>query len=123
MYSILNWFKNSTLRSNLYRIIILFIFCYILIRLYKTSSGSNTNERVIIDVRTKTEWNEGHHPEAIHLPHEHISEYQGDKDKDIIVYCTTGRRANIAKQKLEEIGYTKVTVDKYSSIFQIANNP
>ena len=122
MYSILNWFKNSTLRSSLYRIITLFIFCYILIKLYKTFSSSTTSERVIIDVRTKTEWNEGHHPEAIHLPHEHIGDYQGDKNKEIIVYCTTGRRANIAKQKLEESGYTKVIVNTYSSVFQTANN-
>ena len=64
---------------------------------------SKTEDRVIIDVRTKTEWDEGHHPEAIHLPHEHISEYKGDKDKSIILYCTTGRRANIAKQKLGAI--------------------
>ena len=77
---------------------------------------SKTYEKVIIDVRTKTEWNEGHHPEAIHLPHEHIGEYQGDKDKDIIVYCTTGRRATIAKQKLEEMGYTKVTVNTYEKL-------
>lgn len=77
---------------------------------------SKTEESVIIDVRTKTEWDEGHHPEAIHLPHEHISEYKGDKDKSIIVYCVTGRRANIAKQKLEEMGYTKVTVDTYEKL-------
>jgi rhodanese-related sulfurtransferase len=120
MYSILNWFKNSKLRSQLYVTIILFIFCYVLIRLrlYKISPGSKTEDRVIIDVRTKTEWNEGHHPEAIHLPHEHISEYKGDKDKDIVLYCTTGRRANIAKQKLEESGYTKVTVDTYERLTQ-----
>ena len=77
---------------------------------------SKIDESVIIDVRTKTEWDEGHHPEAIHLPYEHIGEYKGDKDKSIIVYCTTGRRATIAKQKLEETGYTKVTVDKYFNI-------
>ena len=77
---------------------------------------SKTEDRVIIDVRTKTEWDEGHHPEAIHLPHEHISEYKGYKDKSIILYCTTCRRANIAKQKLEESGYTKVTVDTYFNI-------
>jgi phage shock protein E len=116
MYSILNWFKNSTLRSNLYQFIILFILCYVLIRVYKISLVSKTDDRVIIDVRTKTEWNEGHHPEAIHLPYEHISEYKGDKDKSIVLYCTTGRRANIAKQKLEESGYTIVTVTTYEKL-------
>jgi phage shock protein E len=84
--------------------------------MYKISFISKKEERIIIDVRTKTEWNEGHHPEAIHLPHEHISEYQGDKDKSIVLYCTTGRRANIAKQKLEEMGYTKVTVNTYEKL-------
>ena len=116
MYSILKWFKNSTLRSNLYKITILFIFFYVLIRIYKIFSVSKTDETVFIDVRTRTEWNLGHKLEAIHLPHEHIGEYKGDKDKSIIVYCTTGRRANIAKQKLEEMGYTKVTVNTYEQI-------
>ncbi len=81
--------------------------------MYKISSGNKIEDRVIIDVRTKMEWNEGHHPEAIHLPHKHISEYQGDKDKNITVYCATGRRASIAKQKLVEMGYNKVKVEIY----------
>ena len=115
MYSILNWFKNSTLRGNLYRISILFIIFYLSIRLYKMSSVS-IEERVVIDVRTKTEWDMGHYPEAIHLPYEHISQYEGSKDKSIILYCTTGRRASIAKKKLEEQGYTNVTVNTYENL-------
>lgn len=113
MYILLKWFKNSTLRSTLYRLTILFIICYVLVRLYKMIETPKPEERVVIDVRTKTEWDEGHRPEAIHLPHEHISEYSGNKDTKIILYCVTGRRANIAKEKLLEMGYKHIDVETY----------
>lgn len=113
MYILLKWFKNSTLRSVLYRLTILFIICYALVRVYKISELSKPEERVVIDVRTKTEWDEGHRLEAIHLPYEHISEYSGDKETKITVYCVTGRRANIAKEKLLEMGYKHIDVEIY----------
>ena len=110
MYSIINWFKNSTLRKNLYRIILVFIVCYLLVRTYKRLEGNKEDKVVIIDVRTKTEWNISHLPDAIHLPVDHIEEYNGDKNTKIIVYCASGRRASEAKQKLEEMGYKSVKI-------------
>ncbi len=114
MYILLKWFRNSTIRTSLYRLAILFICIYILIRIYKKFDTSTLENPVIIDVRTKTEWDAGHRPEAIHLPYEHINQYNNeDKNRKIIVYCLTGRRANIAKQKLLEMGYTDVHVETY----------
>lgn len=113
MYILLKWFKNSTLRSTLYRLSILFIICYLLLTIYKTLELSKLEETVVIDVRTKTEWEEGHRPGAIHLPHEDISQYSGDKEQKIVLYCNTGRRANIAKQKLLEMGYKNIDVESY----------
>jgi rhodanese-related sulfurtransferase len=115
MYILLKWFKNSNLRSTLYRLTILFIFIYVLIRIYKSFETSTLEKPIVIDVRTKTEWDDGHRPEAIHLPYDHINEYTGDKDKKIILYCATCRRANIAKQKLLEMGYTDIRVESYSA--------
>lgn len=69
--------------------------------------------KFIIDVRTKTEWNVGHHKEAIHLPVSEIKDghsklrhiYKGD---GILVYCNTGQRARYAAQLLRNYGYKNV---------------
>lgn len=66
----------------------------------------------ILDVRTKVEWNIGHHPDAIHIPNgditkKKINKYFNKKDK-IIVYCNTGQRARQASEKLKSYGYENV---------------
>jgi phage shock protein E len=76
---------------------------------------------LIIDVRTKEEYNLGHIEGAILIPYDEIeskiedlSEY---KNKDILVYCRTQNRSNIAVQILQENGFTKIyqMVDGYSN--------
>lgn len=71
---------------------------------------------VIIDVRSKAEYAAGHHPEAVHVPHELF--YAGglpeplrqtDKGERIIVYCRSGRRSGLVKQRLEAHGFSSVT--------------
>ena len=52
----------------------------------------------IIDVRTLEEWNEGHHPDAVHLPHGRFPE-NINKNSRLLIYCRTGRRAEIAVQQ------------------------
>ena len=67
---------------------------------------------VIIDVRTETEWNNGHIEGAILIPYETIGERIGtvvkDKSNRIYLYCRSGRRSGIAKEILEKIGYKDV---------------
>ena len=92
--------------------IILFIFIYLLVLFYHRMSHSSDIKEIILDVRSKTEWDMGHDPHAIHLPHHRIDEYKGDKNGPIKLYCRTGRRATEAKVRLEELGYTNVEVMK-----------
>ena len=50
----------------------------------------------IIDIRTKSEFDQGHHPRAIHLPVNKISEETVrnlNKTAGTLVYCNTGQRA------------------------------
>jgi len=109
MYNILSWFSGSSFRKKIYRTFFLFIIFYLIIRIYHRFSSSVEQKDIIIDVRSKLEWDIGHDPYAIHLPHIRISEYKGDKDQQIKVSCTSGRRADLAKKKLEEMGYKNVS--------------
>ena len=67
---------------------------------------------IILDVRTQEEYDQGHIPGAIVIPHEEISEKAEevltDKDQLILVYCRSGRRSKIAAEALVELGYTNI---------------
>jgi phage shock protein E len=65
-----------------------------------------------IDVRTAEEYSQQHVPDALNIPHDHIGNRVADvglaKDTAIHLYCRTGRRAGLAKETLESLGYTRV---------------
>ncbi|MDY6944367.1 MAG: rhodanese-like domain-containing protein [Pseudomonadota bacterium] len=67
---------------------------------------------VILDVRTPEEFKAGHVPGAINIPYTHlpvrISEVADAADKDIIVYCTIGIRAERGAERLRENGFTRL---------------
>jgi len=109
MYNILSWFSRSAFRKKIYKTLVLFIIVYLIIRIYHRFSSSIGQKDIVIDVRSKLEWDMGHDPHTIHLPHTRISEYKGDKDQPIKVCCTSGRRAEEAKHKLLEMGYKNVS--------------
>ncbi len=75
-------------------------------------SSSAAEKIIVIDVRSKEEWDSGHVGQAIHIPHteiaERISEVSDNKDAKIVVYCAVGGRAGKAKTTLEKLGYTNV---------------
>ncbi|NLT58034.1 MAG: rhodanese-like domain-containing protein, partial [Clostridiales bacterium] len=67
---------------------------------------------VVLDVRTKAEYEAGHIPGAVLLPNEHISsqalEQLPDLEAEILVYCRSGNRSAQAAKKLIKLGYTDV---------------
>ena len=67
---------------------------------------------IILDVRTREEYDEGHIPGAIAISHEEVAERAEevltDKDQLILVYCRSGRRSKIAAEVLVELGYTNI---------------
>ncbi len=67
----------------------------------------------VIDVRTADEYIKGHVPGAINIPHLQIknrmNEILAHKDRDIVLYCRSGRRAGIAKDDLISGGFSKLT--------------
>ncbi|GAA5185500.1 hypothetical protein GCM10025771_41480 [Niveibacterium umoris] len=67
---------------------------------------------VVIDVRTPEEFATGHVEGALNLPHDQvatkITALVPSKDAPVVLYCRSGRRADIALKTMREMGYTKV---------------
>ena len=67
---------------------------------------------IVLDVRTKEEYDLGHVPNAILIPNETIfdekPELLPDSDAEILVYCRSGNRSAQAARKLAAMGYTQV---------------
>ena len=67
---------------------------------------------VIVDVRTKSEYDEGHIPNAVLIPNETIGSERPaslpDLNAEILVYCRSGARSRAASQKLANLGYTAI---------------
>ena len=67
---------------------------------------------IILDVRAQDEYDQGHIPGAIVIPHTEIEtraeEELTDKDQQILVYCRSGRRSKLAADALLELGYTNI---------------
>jgi rhodanese-related sulfurtransferase len=67
---------------------------------------------IILDTRAQDEYDEGHIPGAIVIPHDEIEEKAPkmltDKDQLILVYRRSGRRSKIAAEALVKLGYTNI---------------
>ena len=63
-------------------------------------------------MRTQSEYDEGHIPNAICVPNETIGSDDipelPDKEQLILVYCRSGRRSKEAAAKLADMGYTNI---------------
>ena len=79
----------------------------------KTAWTKIDSGALLIDVRTQQEFDAGHLDEAILIPFDQIGNrienVESDKERDIVVYCRSGRRSGIAKETLEKMGYKNVT--------------
>jgi len=65
------------------------------------------NKHIIIDVRTKEEYDELHISGAINIPLNELDKNNKfDKNKIIFVYCRSGNRSRTAYNLLKNLGYT-----------------
>lgn len=78
----------------------------------------NPGSALIVDVREPQEYAAGHVPGAINIPRGLINSQiwnhvgapeKADMEKPIILQCQTGRRATLAAQTLQELGFTHTT--------------
>jgi len=70
------------------------------------------NNIVILDVRTKEEYNNGHVANAINVSHDSVADNLAKlaqyKDNTVVVYCRSGRRAGFAENILAEADFKNV---------------
>lgn len=73
----------------------------------------NSDDTLILDVRSENEFIDGHINRAINLPLHLVdtraSEYEKHKDKAVLVVCRSGNRSGIACGKLRKLGFNNVT--------------
>lgn len=73
-----------------------------------TSAGSP----LLLDVRTAEEYAAGHLPGAYNLPHDQLPQRLAElgeaRDREVIVYCRSGRRAELALEVLQRAGFQRL---------------
>ena len=78
----------------------------------------NPGPALIIDVREPHEYAAGHIPGAINIPRGMIDAQiwnyvggpdQADKQRPLVLQCQTGRRASMAAEALQQLGFTHMT--------------
>ena len=64
------------------------------------------NAPLILDVRTQDEFDAGHVPGAVLIPHDQLAGRLDEvpTDRAVVVYCHSGRRATLSEQLLAENG-------------------
>ena len=70
------------------------------------------NNTILLDVRTKDEYEEGHIPGSINVELDYIDTVKDvikDKEAKIYLYCRSGHRSGIALNRMKELGYVNLT--------------
>jgi len=64
----------------------------------------------VLDVRAPEEFVSGHVPGAVNIPHDQVAARLAEvpKDKEVVLYCRSGRRAAMAAEVLAANGYTRL---------------
>lgn len=78
----------------------------------RLAPGAAVGAPIVLDVRRAEEFAAGRVPGARNLPHDRIvadaTALGVPKDAEIVVYCQSGRRANMALEALQKAGYTRL---------------
>ena len=71
---------------------------------------SGDRDVVVLDVRSPEEFAAGHVPGALNIPFDQVAQRFAEvpQDKDVVLYCRSGRRAGIAAEALAAQGYTRL---------------
>ena len=72
----------------------------------------NDKQVILLDVRTEEEFEEGHIPNAVNIPHKELearlAELTGAKNTQVVIYCRSGRRAEVAREVLVKNGFNEL---------------
>ncbi len=101
------------------------LFAIVIVWVYRTKRRTSTmsqNELMartksetnmfVLDVRSPREYSSGHIPGATNINHtelsNHLEKLRGYEDKDVVVYCERGVRAQKAQKILKTAGFSNV---------------
>jgi len=81
----------------------------------------------LVDVRTKEEFDSGSLSGSINVPYDQIeinlNQFSLDKNKEIFLYCKSGRRSELGKQSLAKLGYINViNAGSYDELLKCRKN-
>ena len=64
----------------------------------------------VLDVRTADEYASGHVPGAVNIPYDQVGARLAEvpKDRPVVLYCRSGRRAGLAAEVLKDQGYRQL---------------
>lgn len=67
-------------------------------------------DHFLLDVRTPEEFEEGHIAGAVNIPVQVLDQYLSlvPQDRDVVLYCRTGNRSQVAMEILNQAGYQNV---------------
>ena len=69
-------------------------------------------QALFVDVRTPQEYAAGHVAGALNIPHDQMQarwrELEAYRDRPVVLYCHSGRRAGLALQVLQAEGFSQV---------------
>lgn len=77
--------------------------------LKKHVDHKQSNE-VILDVRTREEFAEGHIPGSLNIPHDEVAQKAAElkKYETVYIHCRSGGRVQMAAAELERLGVTNL---------------
>ena len=80
---------------------------------------------LVLDVRTQEEYEAGHVPGAVLIPHDQIETRIAElgQPRALVVYCKSGRRSGLAETVLEKHGFTVQQLDGSWQAWQAAKLP
>jgi rhodanese-related sulfurtransferase len=87
----------------------------------------NSDQGVILDIRSKKDFDAGHIVDSLHMPYEKLAtrmaELEKHKDKTIIVVCAMGQTAGTVCSELQKAGYTAAKLSGGMSSWRGDNLP
>lgn len=99
------------------------VLSYVVMRYRATHDGPNMtsaellkrlerNDCLVLDVRSTHEYDSGHIPGALNVPHRQMAgrleQLEPYRDKEIAVCCEVGLRAHMARKVLAKAGFERV---------------
>jgi hydroxyacylglutathione hydrolase len=76
----------------------------------EVAASRAADDLVVLDVRNESEWNQGHIPDARHVPLGYLPDRLCEIpfDKTVVIHCQSGRRSAIAASVLQRAGRERI---------------